>query len=550
MQRLHARPSWLEKSVVPLKLLSLGFLLVMAPWAWLFPVAFETECLIREGQWALLAAYLPAVATCFAGLFILPFLGNWNVRTGLTIVLLSGFLADQVMVSISGQHMTLETMRTLWRERDMASDAMSVYLSALAVKGSLTVLPAFFFLAPPGTRRALQTSLGLVPLAALLGVTALIQTSGDRIGGFPAPYSAPAQFALTTLLPDPNEAVPRSPVEYTGELQRGVEKIVMIVDESVRGDMLGLNNPRYDNTPVLKEAGGTIINYGIAIAAGNCSAASRAIMRLGVESRRLPDPAGIWRHIPTIWQYAHKAGYKTVLIDTWKRLHSHMDEQEFAMIDTFLRVTDEPEYTRVTVVADHLIELLGHSEPLLIYVNNQGIHPPYSARFPPDLAYDPEPLVRDLELADWRRDSVRDYHKALRWSVDGFFAKLLPVLQTREDVVLIYTSDHGQSLYEGGYDLSHCSVRPDLALGEVLVPLFVITGSRQLAPRFEAEARRAFNRADHFEIFPTLLELMGYSSDWVEEHYGPGLLDVPTDRRRGFLVGSVNNPRAVWTAAD
>ena len=45
---------------------------------------------------------------------------------------------------------------------------------------------------------------------------------------------------------------------------------------------------------------------------------------------------------------------------------------------------------------------------------------------------------------------------------------------------------------------------------------------------------------------PTLLELMGYSLDWVRAHYGPSLADVPIERRRGFLMGTFFHPAAVW----
>jgi hypothetical protein len=38
---------------------------------------------------------------------------------------------------------------------------------------------------------------------------------------------------------------------YDAPLGAGIEKVVLLVDESVRGDYLQINNPRFDNTPFL-----------------------------------------------------------------------------------------------------------------------------------------------------------------------------------------------------------------------------------------------------------------------------------------------------------
>lgn len=522
----------------------------LAPWGWIFPVVFQIELLAAAGQWVPLALYAAVVVACFAGLLMVPFLSGWKARTFFTSVLLAGFFADQVMVAVSGEHITLDLMRTLWRERAMAGDALSAYGATVTNKGILTAFLGLAFLLPPPARRRVGIRFGTVPVAALAGVALVMQSTREGIEAFPAPYSAPAQLAIAAFLPDTDAPVPRSPVPYDTPPRRGVQKIVMIVDESVRGDMLGINNPEFDNTPALRDASDLIANYGVALAAANCSAASRLILRVGLQSHQLPDRQGLWRRTPTIWQYAASAGYRTVLVDTWNRLHSHMDQQEAATIDDLITVSDVPGYERDRVVADRVIALLEESGPLFLYVNKAGTHPPYSRWFPPDSSYDPTVVARNPPSDDSRRRTLRDYHKALRWSVDGFFARLLPTLRQRDDVVVIYTSDHGQSLYEGGYEVSHCSVRPDVAPGELWVPLFVIARVPELADAFASEARRAFNRADHFEVFPTLLELMGYPRDWIGKQYGPGLLDVPVQRTRGFLLGSFLNPHASWMRED
>jgi len=545
MSRLLPVSFYRERSTDPLKLLALLLLFALAPWAWLFPIAFEAECLIAAGQWLRLAGYLAAAAGCLAGLCVVPFLGNGGMRIALTTVLLAGFAADRAVNEAIGEPMSFELLQTLWRERQMAGDALPFYQPQILRGLGIAALPALAFLLRPHPRRALGARFSLVPLAAMLAV-GTVAAAANRIELFPAPFSVPSGFVVASLtLPEP---VVRQPVEYDGPLQPELKKVVMVVDESVRGDVFGLNDPKYDNTPVLRAAGRTIINYGVAIASANCSAASRLILRVGMQQHELPDLEGKWQRLPAIWEYAHRAGYRTALIDAWTKPHSHMDELELQAIDDYRKVDSEPGYTREPQVARELLDLLAADEPTFIYVNKAGAHPAYNVWFPPDLDYDPSPLVRDLPLDDRRRAAVRDYHKALRWSVDGFFATILPAIRDREDTVLLYTSDHGQALFEGGYDGSHCSARP--VRGEVLVPLFVVTGAPQWAARFEAEAQRAFGRADHLEVFPTLLELMGYPREWVEWRIGPGLLKVPLDRRRGFLVGDVRRPQSAWVYAD
>ena len=120
----------------------------------------------------------------------------------------------------------------------------------------------------------------------------------------------------------PAEAGERQAVQFKGALQPAFKKIVMIVDESVRGDYLGINKDQYDNTPFLHSASDVITNFGVGVASANCSGPSRMIMRLGLQPKHLPDLKSIWRQVPSIWQYAHEAGFKTVMIDGFRSLGS------------------------------------------------------------------------------------------------------------------------------------------------------------------------------------------------------------------------------------
>jgi glucan phosphoethanolaminetransferase (alkaline phosphatase superfamily) len=548
-RRLRNRTSHI---IVLSKVVGLGVLGALAPWMWVPPVATEAQRLGTAGRYVLLCIFVGAAASAFAGMLLTPFLRDGRLRSILTVVLLVGFGADQVMLAISNYPMTLDMMTTLWRERAMAGGVVFAYDNALINAGAVMVLVAAPFMLTPPARWALSSRFAAVPFLAILSVAAILESTRGLTSAFPAPVLVPAELLVASVFPESRYTGERDEVQYSREFMPVIKKIVMIVDESVRGDYLGVNNEKYDNTPFLSTITPLMANYGLATSAANCSVAARLIMRVGLREDQLPDTRQVWRRLPSIWQYAHHAGFRTALIDAWRprgAFHSYMDQQEAREIDTNLSATNVAEPMRDSLAADMLLELLKRDEPLFIYVNKFGTHREYHTTYPPELAYDPSRLVRSLPLDASRRQVVADYHKALWWSVDTFFRKLSPALD-RDDTLIIYTSDHGQSLFEGGYDLSHCSLSPSLARGEIIVPLFALTGSSAVRSAFQAAARRGSSRASHFEIFPTLLEAMGYSSEWTQMIYGPSLLRVPVERKRRFVMGTFFDPGAILLDAD
>src|SRR5262249_41566183 len=130
------------------------------------------------------------------------------------------------------------------------------------------------------------------------------------------------------------------------------------------------------------------------------------------------------------------------------------------------------------------------------------------------------------------------YNNAILWSVDGFFKKLLDRFQY-DNVLLVYTSDHGQRLMNGKERKSHCTTPSEhTQVGEGLVPLIVSTGIPELELRLRESAARLYNHGSGFDIFPTLLLAMGYNEQWVRTSSGPTLLDASANRKRHFLRSS------------
>ena len=85
----------------------------------------------------------------------------------------------------------------------------------------------------------------------------------------------------------------------------------MLIDESVRPDYI---NWKIGNsmTPHLAANADKIANFGNAVSGGNCSSYSNALLRFGGTANNIVKSMTT---NPTIWQYAKKAGYRTVYID-------------------------------------------------------------------------------------------------------------------------------------------------------------------------------------------------------------------------------------------
>jgi arylsulfatase A-like enzyme len=114
----------------------------------------------------------------------------------------------------------------------------------------------------------------------------------------------------------------------------------------------------------------------------------------------------------------------------------------------------------------------------------------------------------------------------LLWNVGEFFSRVF-VQADLSNALLIYTSDHGQDLHERGNPglNTHCGGDP--VEEEGLVPLVVIQGSTLKTLDWQAQLPVNKDRSSHYNIFPTLLQLMGYDLTGIEAVYGKPL-SVPT----------------------
>lgn len=380
------------------------------------------------------------------------------------------------------------------------------------------------------------------PLCGVLLLSAvLFLRAGEGARGLPIMYTPLAYLNLFVYEALHNTVGPREPVTLARTSQAVGHDIVLIIDESISGNYLDINAP-FGVHSNLKQphAGVDIFNYGYAASIANCSADTNITLRYGGTRA---DYMRINSTLPSIWQYAKKAGLRTVYIDaqrTGGNLQNLMNDAEKKDIDEFVQFDRTSVRDRDMAAAAKLIELLNDDKPELILINKVGAHFPVHDKYPDGfMAYRPTlprgqfPEVADTGERDGFNGQVDDwmlyrnaYKNTVLWNVGEFFARVL-AKGNLNNALLIYTSDHGQDLHERGNPglNTHCGGDP--VEEEGLVPLVVIQGRDLKTFDWSAQLAANKDRSSHYNIFPTLLQLMGYDLAGIESVYGKPLT-VPT----------------------
>ncbi|HVT28031.1 MAG TPA: sulfatase-like hydrolase/transferase [Lacipirellulaceae bacterium] len=480
------------------------------------------------------AIYIVVYFLSLIGIAVIPFISTALLRCMATLVLIVGWSVDHFFLEIDGIFLRKDMVSLLWENRQSASDALHAYWEPLLHNFLLGAFIGAIFCIPPRNYSSLSRKWAVLPAAALLLVGYVNHYTGGRVQVFPVPYSLLANGASQVLgvsvlgivesigYRTSQNISPDRAINAPAQSARRFNRIIMIMDESVSGDFLSINDQPLETTPFLKHES-RLINFGVAISGANCSIISRTMFRYGMRSGHLPEKWDEEAKRPLIWQYARRAGYRTVQIDGMVgplNFQNGFSVGEKNLIDTKIGVLDNPAYDRDNKIADRVLALLADGAPIFLLVDKHGVHFPYELRYPRD------------EGIDHNEDRIHHYKRAITWSVDGFFRRLMPKLDL-SNTLMVYTSDHGQDLQRA---LPHCSTT-NVHPGEARVPLFAATGDRSFEQRLRHAARLGFNRMSHFEIFPTLLIAMGYDEKWVSEVYGPSLLDE-AHNVRSFMVGN------------
>lgn len=317
------------------------------------------------------------------------------------------------------------------------------------------------------------------------------------------------------------------------------KNIIFVVDESMRGDHLSLNGYERDTTPYLKELEkqGLLTNWGVSSSGGTSSLNSNVLLLAGVYE--LPDVNHDYRRKPTIFQYAKSLGYTTHHLDAQMDTLWLMSKNDLSFVDEWKKARDftdpEKRYDVDLAVARYAREIVTHSTGNFIWINKMGVHFPYTTRLPAG-ADRWQPIQKDLVYDPKRQAEIKNtYDNAIAYNLDQFFRELLGP-DGLENTIIVYTSDHGQTLSEYGESWPHSGETRN----EANVPIFIISNSPLVVDTSYL--------AGHANLFPTLLDLLGFPPEQRNYPYAPSLLSAkpgdPIFRR--YIFGTIDSVSASW----
>lgn len=344
---------------------------------------------------------------------------------------------------------------------------------------------------------------------------------------------------------------PREDLPAFRASQLPLNSVIYIIDESIRGSNLSLNGYRRATTPFLQslETLGRLKNLGICVAAGTYSYLSNAYLVTGHNT--FPDDTFQTFKNPTLFDYAKKMGYETIYIDVdngyLSKLMETAQEGHVRSLDRWM--TDQSfrerhidlETTKDLGVARFLSGLLNERGGYFILVNKKGLHFHYRNTYPDDPAFTFwEPVMEASEPIDpspaGREKLVNTYDNGIRFQVDEFFREFVSDTMN-QNYVILYTSDHGQTLAEQGQVYTH--VKSDKVI--VDVPAFLVVGERYDKKGSLAGIRPGI-RVSHLNNFATILDLMDVPLSLRVRPYDKSIFSLTSEdnSERYYMSGSLH----------
>jgi len=322
------------------------------------------------------------------------------------------------------------------------------------------------------------------------------------------------------------------------------KNIVWIIDESVTGSYLSLNGYKKETTPYLKELSQkseVLSNFGVVNSISNCSSKSNLFLRIGMQPQEKIEIKKKMFKLPTIFQYAKRAGYKTWLFDSQTQkdhLQNYLTLYDKNSIDHFETLgTDIERDDKDLKLLETFVKIVNNKKSEnknFIVLVKYGSHFPYLTTY--DHSHTPFTPVLEgsFEGMSWenKEKQVNTYLNSIYSTVDLYFKELLQSIDL-SDSVIFYTSDHGQNILESKtLSRTHCN-NENIVKNEVSVPLMV----------FHKKAKKLFpvNKNlfySQIQIFPTTLSLLGYD-DKVVNKYGMKLdKGFETSNERQYILSS------------
>ncbi|HVL34032.1 MAG TPA: hypothetical protein VM489_00025, partial [Burkholderiales bacterium] len=278
---LQSAPGWALSAKV---LLLVVFLAAANPGAWERLQAFESplKAAIFVALWAISVAALLCIA----------FLPWRTLRHAWTAVLVLGCQVGLGYWLMTRTHLRLADAETLIDVVAFSGNLFGFYASAVLAAALISLIGVAalnmrpFWHAPAlrGRWRAAALLVPFVPVGAIAGV--LYVQGGEGTDGLPVQKTSPA-FGLVLALERVMTGPPpeRNDVAIAPSGERRAPTLVVIMDESVRGDFLDINRADGVYSGLLPHRD-SIANFGIMSSISGCSSSTNASFRYGVTRER------------------------------------------------------------------------------------------------------------------------------------------------------------------------------------------------------------------------------------------------------------------------
>jgi glucan phosphoethanolaminetransferase (alkaline phosphatase superfamily) len=474
---------------------------------------WETKNLYISGYYA----FVTGIG--FFSLSLMFFLQEKIYFTLFFMLLLLTYGIDLVYKQINNVGFSLNDLTLMLAEVDVfAVDALITYAEAIKVSFIILILFIIFVLV---FRNVVHKKKLYLPfrwfflsfmVALLLSYSVIYRTTGatQTRPTFFKMLNTCIFYAANKLYYGKREVLERKPTELSK-----YKNIILIVDESIGGKYLSINGYERETTPYLKSIEKSFANLGLASSGGNCSSKSNLILMSGIQLDALPDKENESLKEPSIFQYAKNAGYTTHYISGQSindRLQNHMSRYDLKYIDDFIQ--PKSAYTNRSIPEENVVmatkKALGNADKNFIFMVKHGAHFQWEGSYPEsEKTFLPTLTSSDALTLKRKEEAVNSYLNAVRYNVDLFFEKFLEEIDFahKEETLIIYTSDHGQSILEEGRVATHCdSTNPPLSQG--IVPLLLFTTKEDKLIKSFAFKKDIYS---HFQLIPTIQKLMGYN---------------------------------------
>lgn len=515
-----------------------------------FRIFAEIQIMIKKGRIPSVLFYLFTYFFCAYALVLLLKSSKPLLATAAYVFLWTGIVIDYGYRDLNGLGFGYEDALLIFQnagfgfEQDILKAYGAIILKAVLTGSVFTLIVGIWSkFNKSGSVNLIKA--GLLFLAGLCFCHGIMKYSVLRRTAFPAPFKVASLFFNASIfdLYSGDRALPY----FTPKTSPEVPHVVWIIDESVRGDFLQINGYEKETTPFLDSIyNDHIINYGVASSGAICSDYSHIMLMNGFQLSDLPDYEGLNRERPTIFQYAEQVGMSSNLIygpgyDLLPK--SYMTKSDYEIIDnkqfTKLSYPNLLNYEIDLFSIRFLDTIVQQSSQSFTYFLKYGVHTHYEYTYPREARYF-EPVMQSTDFFSVEKESLHNsYSNGIRWEVDHFFSELHRKFEN-EDIIFIYTSDHGQNLLDDPkIKLSHC-IKENAPYQMAAVPLFIYATQKETKMKLSSEVIPAnLNCASHFNIFSSTLKIMGYDKTNVEAHYGKNLNDELCEDQRQFTYGDI-----------